>query len=103
VREVGREHDAVDAHVMPQLDATRSTCCRLNEMCRRTYRWAAAERLDVQQALGPVAVALVPVVGLLHPERNPASRDSAKKMCSAGSRSNTPDMTSWARLMRAGC
>src|SRR5215813_15102491 len=30
------------------------------------------ERLEVEQARGPVTMALVPIVGLLHPERHPA-------------------------------
>jgi len=48
------------------------------------------ERLEAEQALRPVAVPLVPVVGFFHPEGHPPRRVSAKEDLERGQRRRPP-------------
>ena len=73
MREVGREHDALDVDVVTQLDRDALDVLQAErDVPAHVVARPPRQPLDVQQALRPVAVALVPVVGLLHPERYPA-------------------------------
>ena len=73
VREVRREHDVVHAHVVTQLDGHALDVLHAEvDVLADVVARALLERLEVEQPRGPVAVPLVPVVRLLHPERHPA-------------------------------
>jgi len=54
----------LDGHPLDVLHAER-------DVSARVVAGTPRERHHVQQPLGPVAMPLVPVVGLLHPERHP--------------------------------
>ena len=80
VREVGGEHDVLRPHVVAQLDGhplhvLHAEVDVLPHVVARPLR----ERLPVEEPRRPVAVALVPVVRLLHPERHPAETGLGKE------------------------
>src|SRR6185503_15620032 len=59
VREVGREHDALDAHVMPELDRHALHVLHAEEnVLLHVLARLLLERLEVQEPRGPVAVPL---------------------------------------------
>jgi hypothetical protein len=82
----------LDRHALHMLDAEMHV---LPHVVARPL----SERLPVEEALRPVAVALVPVVRLLHPERHPAEPRLGEKIWRSGKRSKTPERIIWARLI----
>ena len=59
--------------VMPQLDRDPLHVLHAEvDVLTHVFARPLPERLQVEEALGPVAVPLVPVVRLLHPERDPS-------------------------------
>ena len=77
---IGGEHDAIDAHVMTELDRHALDMLHAEEdVLSDVLARPLLERLEVEEPRGPVAVPLVPVVGLLHPERHPAQAGLGEK------------------------
>ncbi len=71
MREVGGEHDAVDANMLAFLHGHPFVLhaeidVLANIMARQFLQWLEAEIF-----LGPAEVALVPQIGVLEPERDP--------------------------------
>ena len=83
VRKVGGEHDVLDAHVVAQLDGHALDVLHAEEdVLPHVLAGPVLQRLEAEQPLRPVPVALVPVVGFLHPERHPARAGSRRRRSS---------------------
>src|SRR5690348_10155980 len=72
MREVGREHDAVDADVMALLDCDALVLHAEIYVLAHIVAGQFLKRLEAEIFLRPAEVALVPQVHMLEPERDPA-------------------------------
>src|SRR5262245_16480679 len=80
VREVGGEHDVLDPEVVSELNCYMfRTLDAEQEVVLDVLAGLPLQRLEAKVSLRPVAMPLVPEVGLLHPERHPSQARLGKE------------------------
>src|SRR5207248_8580389 len=79
VREVGREHDAVDADMMAFLDRDPLVLHAEIDVLAHIVARQFFERLEAEIFLRPAEMALVPQIHMLEPERDPAEAGLGKE------------------------
>src|SRR5215469_9187928 len=91
MREVGREHDAVDADMLPLLDRDALVLHAEIDVVAHVMARQLLQGLEAEIFLRPAEMALIPEIGMFEPEWDPAEACLGEK-----------DLQFWEALKNAG-